>query len=70
MQLLLDRGADIRTGSGKWGNTLHAALEAGKYNAAQLLLDNGAGVDAEGLCQKALEAAISYGHVNFTSSKA
>ena len=45
MQILLDKGADVNTQSGFFGNALQAALDEGHIQVVQMLLDNGANVN-------------------------
>lgn len=43
--MLLDKNADITAESGRHGNVLQAASEAGHHKVVQMLFDSGADVD-------------------------
>ncbi|CAG8135010.1 unnamed protein product [Penicillium nalgiovense] len=61
VQLLLDRGADVNTRGGKYGNTLQAASSYSNEMVVQLLLDRGADVNTRGgKYGNTLQAASSY----------
>lgn len=68
IQFLIDRGAQLNTGSGEHGSALQAAVQFGRdKRIVQLLLDNGADVNAE--CPgdtsiTALQAASASGRVD------
>ncbi|KAF9772198.1 hypothetical protein IL306_010113, partial [Fusarium sp. DS 682] len=49
VQLLLDRGADVKAQGGLYGNALQAAIIPDHQEVVQLLLDKGADVDAQTL---------------------
>ena len=61
----LEAGDDVNATGGLNGNALHVASASGHLHVAQLLLDNGADVNAQndGLETTALEAASSEGHI-------
>lgn len=47
VQVLLDRGADVNTQGGYYGNAVHAASFGGYEQVVQMLLDKGANVNAQ-----------------------
>ena len=60
---LANRGADINTQGGEYGNALQAALAEGNDMIAKLLLDKGANANAQGRYYgNALQAASLTGH--------
>ncbi|KAH8745815.1 ankyrin repeat-containing domain protein, partial [Diaporthe sp. PMI_573] len=48
VQMLLDKGADVNTQGGEYGNALHAASHQGHKEVVQMLLDKGADVNTRG----------------------
>lgn len=63
VQLLLDKGANVNSEGGDFGNALQVASMRGNKEIVQLLLDNAADVNAEGgHFGNALSAATVYGH--------
>ncbi|KAJ8131087.1 hypothetical protein O1611_g2540 [Lasiodiplodia mahajangana] len=63
VQLLLDKGADVNTQGGHYGNALQAASFRGHETIVRILLDKGADVNAQGgRYGNALQAASSGGH--------
>ena len=63
LELLLDRGADIRTESSWNGTDLHLAAKHGHEAVVRLLLDKGAKVEAKNkVDQTALHLAATEGH--------
>ncbi|KAF2787420.1 ankyrin, partial [Melanomma pulvis-pyrius CBS 109.77] len=68
-KLLLDKGADINTQGGEYGNALQAASVQGHEQVVKLLLDKGANINAQGgyygnahgLYSNALQAASVQG---------
>lgn len=59
VQLLMDQGADCRSGNAEIGSALHAAAERGHIEVVELLLDRGAAIDAQyGKPGSALAAAV------------
>ena len=63
IQILLNKGAEVNTQNGIYGNALQAASEGGHEKIVQILLDKGADVNAQGgWYGTALKAAIRHGH--------
>ncbi|KAJ4401246.1 hypothetical protein N0V82_010880, partial [Gnomoniopsis sp. IMI 355080] len=63
VQMLLDKGADVNTQGGFYGNALQAASEGGYKEIVQMLLDKGADVNTQGgRYSNALQAASREGH--------
>ena len=62
VQQLLDKGADVNTQGGEYGNPLQAAACRGKLDMVQLLLDEGADINTHGgQYGNALQAAADCG---------
>jgi ankyrin repeat protein len=61
VQLFLDKGADINTQGGLYGNALQAAACRGNENMVQLLLDKGADINAQGGHYGNALQAVAYG---------
>ncbi|KAF1930669.1 HET-domain-containing protein [Didymella exigua CBS 183.55] len=62
-RLLLDRGADVNSQGGEYGNALQAASVEGEEQVVKMLLDRGADVNAQGgEYGSALQAALYGGH--------
>ncbi|KAI9767151.1 MAG: hypothetical protein M1839_004624 [Geoglossum umbratile] len=59
---LLKQGVDVNAKGGREGNALVASAGAGHNQIVQLLLENGADVNAKGTHSTALQAASSKGH--------
>ncbi|KAF3762568.1 ankyrin, partial [Cryphonectria parasitica EP155] len=65
VQVLLDRGADVRAEGGTFGGALQAAAYRGHTAVVDLLLDRGADVNAQhGKVGSALQAAASKQHLD------
>jgi ankyrin repeat protein len=47
VKVLLDKGADVNTNAGHYGNALQAASRGGHQEIVKLLLDKGVEVDAQ-----------------------
>ncbi len=63
VQMLLDKGADVKAQGGGDGNALQAASDGGHEKVVQMLLDKGADVKAQGgYFGNALQAASYGGH--------
>ncbi len=63
MQMLLDKGADVKAQGGRYGNALQAASYGGHEKVMQMLLDKGADVNAQGgHFGNALQVASYGGH--------
>jgi hypothetical protein len=63
VKLLLDRGDDVNTQGGLYGNALQAASRGGHEQVVKLLLDAGADINAQGGdYDNALQAASTEGH--------
>ena len=62
-KLLIEKGADVNTQGGSYGNALQAASNGGHEAIAKLLMEKGAYINAQGkLFGNALQAASSRGH--------
>jgi ankyrin repeat protein len=48
VKLLVDKGADVNTQGGDYGNALYAASQGGHEAVIKMLLDKGANVNAQG----------------------
>jgi ankyrin repeat protein len=63
VKLLLDKGIDVNTHGGQFGNALQAASAGGHEQMVNLLLDKGADIHAQGgYFGNALMAAALKGH--------
>ena len=63
VQILLDKGANVNTQGGKYGNALQAASAGSEDRIVQILLDKGANVNTQGgKYGNALQAASVGGH--------
>jgi len=63
VELLLDKGADVNTQGGFYGNALQAASARGREQVVKLLLDKGADVNVQGgFYGNALQAALAGGY--------
>ncbi|EED17208.1 ankyrin repeat-containing protein, putative [Talaromyces stipitatus ATCC 10500] len=61
---LLEKGADVNTQGGEFGNALQAAVEGGRLEIVERLLEKGADVNAQGgLYGNALQVAVEGGHL-------
>ncbi|KIL66045.1 hypothetical protein M378DRAFT_10342, partial [Amanita muscaria Koide BX008] len=59
VELLLDKGGDVNTQGGKYGNVLQAAIHKGARDIVELLVGKGVDVNAQGgEYGNALQAAI------------
>ncbi len=47
VQMLLEKGADVKAQGGRYGNALQAASSGGHDQVVQMLLEKGADVNAE-----------------------
>ncbi|KUL90511.1 hypothetical protein ZTR_00271 [Talaromyces verruculosus] len=63
IQLLLERGADVNSQGGEYGNALQGAAREGHFGVVQLLIEKGAKVNAQGgEYGNALLGAVRKGH--------